>query len=78
MRLEQATKNKKQKKQQNVFKSNLDEISSGRFKSEEKKLILKILNCFTNQEEKLLLIYQINFFLQIAACEQDVFKANSY
>ena len=77
MRLEQATKNKKQKKQQNVFKSNLNEISSGRFKSEEKKLILKILNCFTNQE-KLLLIYQINFFLQIAACEQDVFKANSY
>ena len=77
MRLEQATKNKKQKKQQNVFKSNLDEISSRRFKSEEKKLILKILNCFTNQE-KLLLIYQINFFLQIAACEQDVFKANSY
>ena len=77
MRLEQATKNKKQKNQQNVFKSNLDEISSRRFKSEEKKLILKILNCFTNQE-KLLLIYQINFFLQIAACEQDVFKANSY
>ena len=77
MRLEQATKNKKQKNQQNVFKSNLNEISSGRFKSEEKKLILKILNCFTNQE-KLLLIYQINFFLQIAACEQDVFKANSY
>ena len=77
MRLEQATKNKKQKNQQNVFKSNLDEISSRRFKSEEKKLILKILNCFTNQE-KLLLMYQINFFLQIAACEQDVFKANSY
>ena len=77
MRLEQATKNKKQKKQQNVFKSNLDEISRGRFKSEEKKLILKILNCFTKQE-KLLLIYQINFFLQRAACEQDVFKANSY
>ena len=77
MRLEQATKNKKQKNQRNVFKSNLNEISSGRFKSEEKKLILKILNCFTNQE-KLLLIYQINFFLQIAACEQDVFKANSY
>ena len=77
MRLEQATKNKKQKNQQDVFKSNLNEISRGRFKSEEKKLILKILNCFTNQE-KLLLIYQINFFLQIAACEQDVFKANSY
>ena len=77
MKLEQATKNKKQKNQRNVFKSNLNEISSGRFKSEEKKLILKILNCFTNQE-KLLLIYQINFFLQIAACEQDVFKANSY
>ena len=77
MRLEQATKNKKQKNQRNVFKSNLNEISRGRFKSEEKKLILKILNCFTNQE-KLLLIYQINFFLQIAACEQDVFKANSY
>ena len=77
MKLEQATKNKKQKNQQDVFKSNLNEISRGRFKSEEKKLILKILNCFTNHE-KLLLIYQINFFLQIAACEQDVFKANSY
>ena len=47
MKLEEA------KKLQNVFKSNLNEISRRRNKSEENS---KILNCFTNQE-KLLLNY---------------------
>ena len=39
---------KKAKKLQNVFKSNLNEISKGKYKSEEQESALKILNCFTN------------------------------
>ena len=51
MKLEKA------KNLQNVFKSNLNEISRGRFESEDqKKMHLKILNYFTNHE-KLLSIY---------------------
>ena len=49
---------KEVKKLQNVFKSNLNEISRGRNKSEEQKWHQKILNCFTNYE-KLLLNYLI-------------------
>ena len=45
-------------KKQNVFKSSLNEISRERFKPEEQKMALKILNCFTNHE-KLLLYYFI-------------------
>ena len=39
---------KKAKKLKNVFKSNLNEISKGKYKSEEQESALKILNCFTN------------------------------
>ena len=45
------------KELQNIFKSNLNEVSKGKFKSkEQKKCIRKILNCFTNYG-KLLLSY---------------------
>ena len=44
------------KKLKNVFKSNLHEISKGRYKSEEQESALKILNWYTNYE-KLLLNY---------------------
>ena len=50
MKLEEA------RKLQNVFKSNLNEISRGRYKSDQKKVHWEILNCFANQE-KLLLNY---------------------
>ena len=50
MKLEEA------KKLKNVFKSNLHEISKGRYKSEEQESALKILNWYTNYE-KLLLNY---------------------
>ena len=50
MKLEEA------KKLKNVFKSNLHEISKGRYKSEEQERALKILNWYTNYE-KLLLNY---------------------
>ena len=50
MKLEEA------RKLQNVFKSNLNEISRGRYKSDKKKVHWEILNCFANQE-KLLLNY---------------------
>ena len=39
---------KKAKKLQNVFKSNLNEISKEKYTSEEQESALKILNCFTN------------------------------
>ena len=42
------------KKLKNVIKSNLSEISKGRYKSEEQESALKILNCFTNHERLLL------------------------
>ena len=41
---------------ENLFKSNLNGISKGRYKSEEQESALKMLNCFTNHE-KLLLNY---------------------
>ena len=44
------------KKQQNVFKSNLNETLRGRFKSEDQKMVLKILNCFTKNEKVSLII----------------------
>ena len=46
------------KEMQNIFKSNLNEISRGRFKSKDQKSALKILNCFINQD-KLLLNYSM-------------------
>ena len=48
MKLEEA------KKLQNVFKSNLNEISKGRFKPEEQQSALKVLNCFNNHKKQLL------------------------
>ena len=56
MKLEEA------KKLQNVIKSNLREISKGRYKSEEQESALKILNCFTNHEKLLLNYLMIIFF----------------
>ena len=50
------TKLEEAKKLQNVFKSDLNEILRGRYKTEEQKSALKILNVFTNHE-KLLLNY---------------------
>ena len=44
------------KKQQNVFKSNLNETLRGRFKSEDQKMVLKILNCFTKNEKVSIII----------------------
>ena len=60
MKLEEA------KKLQNVFKSNLNEISSGRYKSEEHKTALdniKLLEkCLTNCFTKPLLNYLMIIF----------------
>ena len=56
MKLEEA------KKLQNVIKSNLREISKGRYKSEEQESAIKILNCFTNHEKLLLNYLMIIFF----------------
>ena len=53
---------KKAKKLQNVFKSNLNEISKGKYTSEEQESALKILNCFTNHEKLLLNYLMIIFF----------------
>ena len=58
------------KKLQNVFKSNLNKISSGKYKSEEQKAALdniKLLekclkNCLTNCLTKLLLNYLMIIF----------------
>ena len=47
-----------EKKQQKVFKSNLNKISRGMFKSEKQKMTLKILKFFTNHK-KLLLSYLV-------------------
>ena len=47
------------KELQNIFQTNLNEISKGRFKSEEKKSALEKVNCFTNHG-KLLLNYLMN------------------
>ena len=44
------TKQEEAKQLQNAFKSNLNKISSGRYKSEEQESALKKLNCFTNYE----------------------------
>ena len=54
MKLEEA------EKMQNVFKSNLNEISKGRYKSKEPGSTLKILNCFTNHEK--LFIKLFNYY----------------
>ena len=55
------------KKLQNVFKSNLNEISRGRYKSEERKVHWKILNCFTNHKKLLLsyLMIILPFYLRL-------------
>ena len=50
MKLEEA------KKLQNVFRSNINEMSRERYKSEKQKRVLENINCFTNHE-KLLLNY---------------------
>ena len=55
MKIEEA------KKFQNVFKSNLKEISKGRHELEERESELKISNCFTNHQ-KLLLNYLMIIF----------------
>ena len=44
------------KKQQNVFKSKLNEILRGKYKTEEQKSALKMLNVF-KKHERLLLNY---------------------
>ena len=41
------------KELQNIFKSNVNEISTGRFKSKEKQTALKILNFSTNHDKLL-------------------------
>ena len=41
------------KELQNIFKSNVNEISTGRFKSKEKQTVLKILNFSTNHDKLL-------------------------
>ena len=46
------------KKQQNVFKSKLNEILRGKYKTEEQKSALKMLNVF-KKHERLLLNYLI-------------------
>ena len=55
------------KELQNLFKTNLNEISKGRFKSEEQKSTLKILNCFTNHgkllSNHLMIILQLHLKL---------------
>ena len=55
------------KKQQNVFKSNLNETLRGRFKSEDQKMVLKILNCFTKNEKVSLnyLIINLQLYLRL-------------
>ena len=45
------------KELQNIFKTNLNEISKGRFKSEEQICALEIMN-----HDKLLLNYLMNIF----------------
>ena len=47
------------KELQNIFKTNLKDISKGRFKSEVKKIALENINLFTNLG-KLLLNYLMN------------------
>ena len=61
MKLEEA------KKLQNIFKSNLNKISRGRFKSKEQKSALKISNCFTSHEKLLLnyLIVNLQLYLRL-------------
>ena len=41
------------KELQNIFESNVNEISIGRFKSKEKQTVLKILNFSTNHDKLL-------------------------
>ena len=61
MKIEEA------KNMQNVFKLNLNKISKGRFKSEEQKSALKILNCITNYKKLLLnyLAIVLQFYLRL-------------
>ena len=47
------------KELQNIFKTNLKDISKGRFKSEDQKIALENINLFTNLI-KLLLNYLMN------------------
>ena len=47
------------KELQNIFKTNLKDISKGRFKSEDQKIVLENINLFTNLG-KLLLNYLMN------------------
>ena len=47
------------KELQNIFKTNLKDISKGRFKSEDQKIALENINLFTNLG-KLLLNYLLN------------------
>ena len=47
------------KELQNIFKTNLKDISKGRFKSEDQKIALENINLFTNLG-KLLLNYLMN------------------
>ena len=60
------------KKQQNVFKSNLNETLRGRFKSEDQKMVLKILNCFTKNEKVSLnyLIINLQLYLRLNTKEK--------
>ena len=43
-------KTKKLQNVQKVFKSKLNQISRGRYESEDQKMVLKILNFFSNHE----------------------------
>ena len=47
------------KELQNIFKTNLKDMSKGRFKSEDQKIALENINLFTNLG-KLLLNYLMN------------------
>ena len=73
MKLEKA------KKLQILFKSNLNEISKGRFTSEEQQNAIKILTCFTNQEKLLsnYLMVILQLYLKLNA-KQNMEKVSQY
>ena len=69
----------KAKKLQTVLKSDPDEVSKRRYKSEEQESALKILNCFTNDKKLLLdlLIIILHLCLRLNT-KQNMEKVSKY
>ena len=68
---------KEAKNRQNVFRSNLNEISRGRHKSEEQKSTLENINCFANHGKLLLNYLMIVLPLYLSYIQNNSWKAIS-